>query len=62
MEEYLGGDGIALVEWPGKCPDALPGDFLMVEILPEGEEARSFRIRRHGGFRELTWNQGENLS
>ena len=24
MDEYLGGDGIAVVEWPGRCPDAVP--------------------------------------
>ena len=23
MDEYLGGDGIALVEWPGRCPEAI---------------------------------------
>ncbi len=55
MEEYLGGDGAALVEWPGRCPDALPGDFMMIEILPTGEESRSFRIRRHGAFRRTGW-------
>lgn len=54
MEEYLGGDGIALVEWPGRCPDALPADFLMIEILPEGENGRTFRAALHGGFRQLS--------
>ena len=47
MEEYLGGDGVALVEWPGRCPEALPGDFRMIEIIPEGEETRLFREYRH---------------
>ena len=50
MDEYLRGDGVALVEWPGRCPDALPADFLMIEILPEGENRRSFRMVPHGGF------------
>ena len=44
MEEYLGGDGVALVEWPGRCPDALPEKFMMIEILPEGENRRAFRF------------------
>ena len=59
MEEYLGGDGAALVEWPGNAAEALPGDFLMIEIMPEGETERNLRIRRHGCFRELKWD-GEN--
>ena len=28
MDEYLGGDGIALVEWPARCPDAVPEEVL----------------------------------
>ena len=59
MEEYLGGDGAALVEWPGRCPEALPADFLMIEILPGEGDLRKFRTVRHGGFRKLAWN-GEN--
>ena len=59
MDEYLGGDGIALVEWPGRCAGALPGDFLLVEILPTGAESRSFRIRRHGNFRKTKWEGQE---
>lgn len=56
MEEYLGGDGIALVEWPGRCPEALPADFLMIEILPGEENGRTFRTARHGFFRKLAWD------
>ena len=56
MEEYLGGDGIALVEWPGRCPEALPADFLMIEILPGEENGRTFRTARHGSFRKLAWD------
>ena len=59
LEEYLGGDGVALVEWPGQAPEALPRDFLMIEILPEGENRRTFRTRRHGCFRGLKWDGEE---
>ena len=59
LEEYLGGDGVALVEWPGQVPEALPRDFLMIEILPEGENRRTFRTRRHGSFRGLKWDGEE---
>ncbi|MBR2824376.1 MAG: tRNA (adenosine(37)-N6)-threonylcarbamoyltransferase complex ATPase subunit type 1 TsaE [Clostridia bacterium] len=56
MEEYLTGDGVALVEWPGQAAEALPADFLMIEIEPEGETERRFRVRRHGAFRKLNWD------
>ena len=44
MDEYLGGEGAALVEWPGRCPDALPARFTLIDILPEGENLRRIRI------------------
>ena len=56
MEEYLGGDGIALVEWPGRCPEALPADFLMIEIVPGEDNGRTLRTVRHGAFRKLAWD------
>ena len=56
MEEYLGGDGIALVEWPGRCPEALPADFLMIEIVPGEGNGRTLRTVRHGAFRKLAWD------
>ncbi len=59
MDEYLGGSGAALVEWPGRCPEALPADFLMILIQPGEGDARTFRTVRHGGFRKLAWD-GEN--
>ena len=24
LDEYLGGDGIAVIEWPTQCPEAIP--------------------------------------
>ena len=56
IEEYLGGDGIALVEWPGRCPEALPADFLMIEVLPGEGNERTLRTVRHGSFRKLAWD------
>jgi len=53
MDEYLGGDGIALVEWPGQCPEAVPERYLKIEITPEGEEERDFRLTSAGGFPEM---------
>ena len=59
MEEYLGGDGVALVEWPGRCPEALPADFAMIEMIPAEENRRTIRVHRHGAFRKLEWEGTE---
>ena len=54
MDEYLGGDGIALVEWPGRCPDAVPADCLRIRITAEGENVRRIGIEPAGSFRKIT--------
>ena len=54
MDEYLGGDGVALVEWPGKCPEAVPEDHLMISIRPQGEFVRQIEARPEGSFRHIT--------
>ena len=59
MDEYLGGAGVALVEWPGQCPEALPERFLMIELLPLDENRRELRINRHGDFRKTAWEGKE---
>ena len=53
MEEYLGGDGIALVEWPERCPDAVPENCLRIRIRAEGEQTRRIEMAPEGGFRGL---------
>ena len=58
MEEYLrSGNGVTLVEWPGQAAEALPADFLMIGIEPEGETERRFHLQRHGAFRLLDWER-----
>ena len=54
MDEYLGGDGIALVEWPGRCPDAIPADCLRIRITAEGENTRRIEAEPLGGFRKIS--------
>ena len=46
MNEYLGGDGIALVEWPGRCPEAVPEDCLLIRLDAEGETTRRITTTR----------------
>ena len=54
MDEYLGGDGIALVEWPERCPDAVPEDCLRIRIAAEGENTRRIQAEPTGRFRPIT--------
>ena len=49
MDEYLGGDCIALVEWPERCPDAVPEECLVIRIKAEGENTRRITEEYRGG-------------
>ena len=40
LDEYLGGDGIAVVEWPGRCPDAVPEGAVRIRMTAAGENER----------------------
>ena len=44
MDEYLGGDGIAVVEWPGQCPDAIPENAMRIRLEAAGENERKIDI------------------
>ena len=44
MEEYLGGDGIAVVEWAERCPDAVPEKCIRIGLEVTGEETRRITI------------------
>ncbi len=54
MDEYLGGNGIALVEWPEQCPDAVPEDCLRIRITATGENSRRIVAEPCGRFRTIT--------
>ena len=53
MDEYLGGDGVAVVEWPGQCPGAVPQDHLRITLKVLGETEREIALRPAGGFRVI---------
>ena len=55
MDEYLGGDGVAVIEWPSQCPEAIPDCRLEVLIEPVGENQRSITLKPCGGFRPVAW-------
>lgn len=53
MEEYLGGDGVAVVEWPSQCPEAIPETRLDITIGPLGDTEREITLVPRGGFRKM---------
>ena len=53
MDEYFGGDGVAVIEWPGQCPDAIPEKCLSITIEPQEDETRRILFDYRGGFRDL---------
>ncbi len=50
LEEMIGGDGVALIEWSEKAPDCLPENVLLAEIKATGEEEREITLTPLGGF------------
>lgn len=53
LDEFLYGDGVALVEWPDQLPEAVPEKHLRVRIVGNGEDARQITLESAGGFRPL---------
>lgn len=54
MDEYLGGDGVAVVEWPSQCPEAIPETRLEISIEPVGETERNITLTPCGDFRSIS--------
>jgi tRNA threonylcarbamoyladenosine biosynthesis protein TsaE len=53
LEEYIGGDGVALVEWPTCCPGAMPARCLRITIAYGAQEGeRLLTLTPQGGFPE----------
>ena len=44
MDEYLGGDGIAEVEWAERCPEAVPENVLRIRLEVTGGESRRITV------------------
>ena len=56
MDEYLGGDGVAVVEWPSQCPEAIPETHLAVHLTPVGDAQREVTFTPMGDFRSITFD------
>ena len=54
MDEYLGGDGVAVVEWPSQCPEAIPETHLAVHLTPVGDSEREITFEPMGDFRKIS--------
>lgn len=50
MEEQLGGDGIALIEWSEKAEECLPAKRLRISIRTMDENTRELCFSPEGGF------------
>jgi tRNA threonylcarbamoyladenosine biosynthesis protein TsaE len=48
IEEMFASDGITVVEWADRIEQALPDDYLRIDIEVTGETSRRFRIRAVG--------------
>ena len=54
MEEYLGGDGIALVEWASQAREIIPPTHLHIALQRVEENTRRITLTPMGGFRHIT--------
>lgn len=50
MDEMLGGDGIALIEWSERASECLPDRRLSIRIQAVDENAREITLHPQGGF------------
>ncbi len=48
LEEYLGGEGVTVIEWADKIPSLLSGEVLWVRMEYTGRQSRSVQITGRG--------------
>ena len=57
LDEWIGGDGIAVIEWPSQCPEVLPDTCLEIRLEVLGETERRLTFLPRGNFRDVTEEQ-----
>lgn len=57
MDEYLYGNGIAVVEWPDRATEALPDRCLDAALSPLNDTDREIVFHPIGGFHALDYHQ-----
>ncbi len=57
LDEWIGGDGIALIEWPERVEEAVPDHCLEITIttIPEKPDSRMISLRRIGSMHQFTF-------
>ncbi len=48
LDEYFGGEGLCLIEWPEKIEEILPEDAVRIEIKVNEDGSRELRIGEKG--------------
>ena len=50
MDEQIGGDGVAVIEWFERAPECLPQRVLRIDLCPLDTEKREITLTPLGGF------------
>lgn len=53
LDEFVGGDGVALIEWSERAEECLPEDYLQVEIDKVDDHTRRITLAPVGAFRMI---------
>ena len=48
LEEYIGGDGVCVIEWPFQVSEILPNEYLKVTLERTGEFTRTISLESIG--------------
>ncbi len=48
LEEFIGGDGVTLIEWHERASDLLPDTALEIRLVPREDGAREIELIPHG--------------
>lgn len=57
FDEYTGGDGIAIIEWPDKFPDYMPDSYLRIELVKTGDNSRVIKVSAQGARHHLLYEE-----
>lgn len=57
LDEYIGHDGLTLIEWHEKAPELIPIDCLEIQITQLPSEARRVTLHSHGEFRTINLDE-----